>query len=120
MSWLELRDLVDALPADSATKAALAGDREGRRWTQQDHLLATLANLLMILIRIEWVAGRLKGNAPDLKAVEGPELKREPRERDAQRARLLQEMARHRPRSGSAPPQDLAALNAALEGRQGP
>jgi hypothetical protein len=119
MSWLELLEFVESLPADSATKAALAGDREGRRWTQQDHLLAYLVNLVILLIRVQWVAGRLQGKAPDLQVVEGPELESEPSEKDAQRARMLQEMARHRPRSPSDPP-DLAAMNAALKARQGP
>src|SRR5690606_23379614 len=44
MNWAELRDLVTALPEDSATKAALAGDVEGRRWDSATFLAAAQYN----------------------------------------------------------------------------
>jgi hypothetical protein len=119
MSWTELRDFVDALPEDSATKAALAGDREGRRWSQESYLLAFIANLLGLLIRIQWAAGRLKGKAPDLPTVSGPDLDRPPNETTGQRAQLLAQMARYRPRSPSPEQGDLASFNDRLRARSG-
>ncbi|WP_329376027.1 hypothetical protein [Streptomyces sp. NBC_01483] len=76
MNWAELRDLVDALPEDSATRAAAAGDVEGRRWSQQTFLLATQANLLQMAVRILWTA-HLKGSPPDMPPVEPPKLEDE-------------------------------------------
>lgn len=116
MSWLELLEFVEGLPRDSATKAAMAGDREGRRWSEQNYLLATLVNLMMLLIRIQWVAGRLKGSAPDMKPVDSPDLSQDSSEAKSRRSRLLREMARHSPTKRT---QDLAALDARLRGRQG-
>lgn len=118
MSWAELRDLVDALPSDSATKAALAGDRDGHRWSRESHLLALVANLLMLLVKVQWVAGRLSGKAPDLPGVSGPELHRPPSEADSHRTRLLAQMARYRSREASSEAQDLASLNARLKAAQ--
>jgi hypothetical protein len=74
MSWAELRDLVDALPEDSATKAAMAGDVEGRRWSQATYLQAAQYNALILLIRLAWMGWQFKGKPPDLKAAEPPRL----------------------------------------------
>lgn len=117
MSWLELLALVEGLPDDSATRAALAGDRDGRRWTQQTWLMAYQINLLQLLIRIQWVTGGVKGQ-PDLHAVDVPEHDRAPGPADARRAQLLQEMAQRRPKN-RAGPGDLAAVDAALKARRG-
>lgn len=119
MSWLELLCLVEGLPADSATKAALAGDTEGRRWTQQDWLLTYQINLLQLLIRIQWVAGGIKGAAPDLHQVNVPALKRAPTEQDVRREKQLQQMAQYRPKRAAPGSGDLAALDAALKARSG-
>lgn len=116
MSWLELLCFVEGLPEDSATKAALAGDTKGRRWTDRDWMAAYQANLLQMLIRIQWVAGGLQGT-PDLQAVPVPELVHEPSEADLRKAALLQKMARHRPRNRGQ--DDLAVLDAALKARSG-
>jgi hypothetical protein len=116
MSWLELLEFVEALPADSATSAALAGDTKGRRWTDRDWMAAYQANLLQMLIRIQWAAGGIKGT-PDLHTVPVPELVHEPSEADLHKAALLQEMARHRPRNRGQG--DLAVLDAALKARRG-
>lgn len=116
MPWLELLTLVEGLPENSATKAALTGDRADRRWTQQTWLMAYQINLLQLLIRIQWTSGGIKGN-PDLHAVDVPNLERAPSQADGRRARLLEEMARRRPRNRSADPGDLAALDAALKSR---
>lgn len=73
MNWAELRDLVQALPEDSATKAALAGDIEGRRWASSTYLMAAQYNLLQLVARILWTA-HLKGRPPQMEPVEPPRL----------------------------------------------
>jgi hypothetical protein len=121
MSWLELLSFVEALPEDSATKAALAGDTQGRRWTDRDWMAAYTTSLLQILIRIQWAGHGIKGS-PDLRPVDVPTLDRPPSEEDLRRAerreQQLQQLARLRPR-GAASGQDLAALDTALKTRQG-
>jgi hypothetical protein len=121
MSWLELLSFVEALPADSATKAALAGDTDGRRWTDQDWMAAYTANLLQILIRIQWAGHGIKGS-PTLHPVDVPTLDRPPSDEDLRRMerreQQLQQLARLRP-GGAAAGQDLAALDAALKARRG-
>ncbi|GHJ04823.1 hypothetical protein TPA0906_66880 [Streptomyces olivaceus] len=73
MNWAELRDLVTALPEDSATKAALAGDVEGRRWTSATFVGAAQYNALLMVIRILWTA-HLKGRAPEMEPIQPPVL----------------------------------------------
>ncbi|MFF2852691.1 hypothetical protein ACFVT5_41320 [Streptomyces sp. NPDC058001] len=73
MNWAELRDLVDALPEDSATKAAASGDVEGRRWTQDTFIGAAQYNALIMLVRILWTA-HLKGKPPDLDVIQPPHM----------------------------------------------
>lgn len=73
MDWAELRDLVEALPEDSATKAALAGDAEGRRWRQDTYIHAATYNALLLLIRVMWAA-HLKGDPPDMSIIDPPQL----------------------------------------------
>ncbi|MFR9794225.1 hypothetical protein ACL07V_37320 [Streptomyces sp. MB22_4] len=73
MTWSELRDLVVALPEDSATKAAAAGDREGRRWSQSTYMQATEVNLLQLMAQILWKA-HLKGEPPQMSPVDPPKL----------------------------------------------
>ncbi|MFD8839863.1 hypothetical protein [Streptomyces griseofuscus] len=73
MTWAELRDLVVALPEDSATKAAAAGDREGRRWSQHTYMQATEVNLLQLVAQILWKA-HLKGEPPQMSPVDPPRL----------------------------------------------
>lgn len=71
MNWAELRDLIEHLPEDSATKAATAGDVDGRRWTQGTYLQAATYNALLLMIRVLWAA-HLKGEPPDMPPVESP------------------------------------------------
>ncbi len=71
MNWAELRDLVEHLPEDSATKAAAAGDVDGRRWTQNTYIQAAQYNALLLMIRVLWAA-HLKGEPPDMPPVESP------------------------------------------------
>ncbi|CAM5694978.1 hypothetical protein STENM36S_01768 [Streptomyces tendae] len=73
MNWAELRDLVQALPEDSATKAALAGDTEGRRWDSSTFLLAAIYNAHLMSIRILWSA-HLKGRPPAMEPIQPPAL----------------------------------------------
>lgn len=73
MTWAELRDLVVALPEDSATKAAAAGDQEGRRWSQSTYMQATEVNLLQLMAQILWKA-HLKGEPPAMSPVDPPKL----------------------------------------------
>ncbi|WP_237405842.1 hypothetical protein [Streptomyces sp. M2CJ-2] len=73
MTWAELRDLVQALPEDSATKAALAGDTEGRRWDSATFLAAAQYNALLMVVRILWTA-HLKGRPPEMEPIHPPVL----------------------------------------------
>lgn len=73
MTWSELRDLVVALPEDSATKAAAAGDADGYRWNQGTYMQATEVNLLQLMAQILWKA-HLKGEPPAMSPVEPPKL----------------------------------------------
>ncbi|WP_405461682.1 hypothetical protein OG786_29495 [Streptomyces sp. NBC_00101] len=73
MNWAELRDLVEHLPEDSATKAALAGDEDGRRWTQATYAAAATYNAVLLLIRVMWAA-HLKGSPPDMDTISPPRL----------------------------------------------
>ena len=73
LNWAELRDLVEALPEDSATKAALAGDVDGRRWTQDTYIHAATYNALLLMVRILWAA-HLKGRPPDMSIIDPPAL----------------------------------------------
>jgi hypothetical protein len=81
MNWPELRDLVMALPEDSATKAAHGGDKDGYRWSQQTYMQATEVNLLQLIAQTLWKA-HLKGDPPEMKPVEPPKLAAD-EERDA-------------------------------------
>ncbi|MYX67356.1 hypothetical protein K388_05585 [Streptomyces sp. KhCrAH-43] len=73
MNWAELRDLVDHLPEDSATKAASGGDVQGRRWNQSTYILAAQYNALLLMIRVLWAA-HLKGDPPDMSSIDPPAL----------------------------------------------
>ncbi|MGW0920081.1 hypothetical protein ACWD3J_13825 [Streptomyces sp. NPDC002755] len=92
MNWAELRDLVQALPEDSATKAALAGDVTGRRWSSHTFLAAAQYNALLMLVRILWAA-HLKGSPPDMEPVQPPELEADDTEEAA--AAAGQQRAEH-------------------------
>lgn len=66
MSWTELGALVDWLPMESATKAAMRDDALDRRWGEHEYMQATTIILLQALIRIAWVGGRLEGEPPKM------------------------------------------------------
>ncbi|WP_406078752.1 hypothetical protein OG337_29090 [[Kitasatospora] papulosa] len=73
MNWAELRDLVEHLPEDSATRAAASGDEEGRRWTQDTYVAASTYNATLLMIRILWAA-HLKGHPPEMGTIDPPRL----------------------------------------------
>jgi hypothetical protein len=73
MNWAELRDLVDALPEDSATRAGEMGDEEQRRWTTATYLEAANYNVSLMIVRILWMA-HLKGSPPEMNPVAPPQL----------------------------------------------
>ncbi|MFJ6729366.1 hypothetical protein ACIQPQ_31140 [Streptomyces sp. NPDC091281] len=105
MNWAELRDLVTALPEDSATKSALAGDIEGRRWTSGTFLQAAQYNALLMLVRILWAA-HLKGSPPDMEPVQPPQLEGDGTDSEAQ-TRARQDAEQYLDTfSPGAPPQD--------------
>lgn len=114
MNWGELRDLVMALPEDSATKSAYGGDKDGYRWSQGTYLAATSVNLLQLIAQTLWRA-HLKGDPPEMKPVEPPKLAAD-EERDAlaearaaRNQALLESM---RPRQA---PADTAAKKAEID-----
>ncbi|MBH0241940.1 hypothetical protein ACFU67_13060 [Streptomyces rhizosphaericola] len=85
MNWAELRDLVEHLPEDSATKAATAGDVDGRRWTQGTYLQAATYNAVLLMIRVLWAA-HLKGEPPDMPPVESPTTEADERQAELEAA----------------------------------
>lgn len=70
MNWAELRDLVDALPEDSATVAAERGDEENR-WTSSTYVGAATYNALLMIVQILWTA-HLKGKPPAMEPIQPP------------------------------------------------
>ncbi|MEU0783549.1 hypothetical protein ABZ341_18485 [Streptomyces sp. NPDC006173] len=72
LNWAELRDLVDALPEDSATKAAERGDEENR-WTAATYVGAASYNVLLMLVQILWTA-HLQGKPPQMEPIQPPRL----------------------------------------------
>ncbi|WP_232542996.1 hypothetical protein [Streptomyces sp. QHH-9511] len=92
MTWSELRDLVTALPEDSATKAAAAGDHTGHRWSQGTYLQATEVNLLQLIATTLWRA-HLKGDPPEMTPVEPPQLEADERRLAIEEARAARNKA---------------------------
>jgi hypothetical protein len=92
MNWAELRDLVQALPADSVTKAALAGDVDGRRWTQTDYGTAAMYNVLLVIVRILWTA-HLKGNPPTMRPIDPPRTEEDAAAEEARAAKAARNAA---------------------------
>ncbi|NEA22587.1 hypothetical protein [Actinomadura bangladeshensis] len=69
---IELAALYDWLPEDSATKAAQAGDEKGRRWGEQEWMLAAQITYLQTVVSILWVGLQLKGRPPKFTPVQTP------------------------------------------------
>lgn len=70
MTLRRLFVLLSQLPPDSRTKAKLAGDNDGRRWTEETAMLADVQELLQ-LIRIEQLV-----SIPFKEKIDLPELQR--------------------------------------------
>ncbi|MCX5144623.1 hypothetical protein [Streptomyces sp. NBC_00338] len=85
MNWAELRDLVEHLPEDSATKSAAGGDVQGRRWTQDTYIHAAQYNALVLMIRVLWAA-HLKGEPPDMSSIDPPQLEADERQAEQEAA----------------------------------
>lgn len=83
MSWLELWEFFQALPFDSMTRSALAGDHAHRRWSESDYMLREVLSLLQFQSRIAWVGHQLKDKPPDLHLWDMPDL-RSPEEAEAE------------------------------------
>ena len=114
MNWAELRTLVDALPEDSATRAAEAGDVDGARWSQATYIGASSYNALLLLVRILWKA-HLQGDPPDLQTIQPPVMEGDERSQElaeAIDARNRAVLERMRP---STTPADEAAKQAEID-----
>ncbi|MFJ9037995.1 hypothetical protein ACIRF8_15550 [Streptomyces sp. NPDC102406] len=109
MNWAELRDLVQALPEDSATKAAAAGgEQEEQRWTSATFLQAAQYNVLLILVRILWAA-HLKGSPPDVQAISPPSLTADASEDEAAVAISEHLLNQYSPQTPESNPDEIAA-----------
>lgn len=73
MSWTELRALINALPATSATKAAVSGDDRLRRWSEDTYIAAMQVNLTQSVIQVLWAGLGIKGDPPKFAALTGPQ-----------------------------------------------
>jgi hypothetical protein len=108
MNWAELRDLVKALPEDSATKAATAGgEQEEQRWTSGTFLQAATYNALLVLVRILWAA-HLKGSPPDVQAISPPTLAADAPEDEAAVAISEHLLNQYSPQQPVADPDEIA------------
>ena len=108
MNWAELRDLVQALPEDSATKAAVAGgEQEEQRWNSQTFLQAATYNAVLVLVRILWAA-HLKGQPPDVKAISPPTLAADATEDEAAVAISEHVLNQYSPQQPTVDPDEIA------------
>ncbi|MET9848866.1 hypothetical protein [Streptomyces ossamyceticus] len=74
MTWLELWEFVEALPYDSMTRSALAGDRTRRRWTEAEYMQAHGLTLMQHMIQVMWAA-HLEGKPPKVIPWSLPDLR---------------------------------------------
>ncbi|MGW3305881.1 hypothetical protein ACWDG9_04750 [Streptomyces sp. NPDC001073] len=74
MSWLELWEFVQALPYDSMTRSAMAGDHARRRWTEAEYMQASQLSLLQHVIQVLWAA-HLEGKPPKVTPWSLPDLR---------------------------------------------
>lgn len=114
MNWAELRDLIEALPEDSATKAAMAGDCDKRRWSEDTYIAASAYNALLLLVKVMWTA-HLKGAPPDLATIDPPHLDGDERAEELAQAidaRNKAVLDRYRPETGK---DDTAARQAEVD-----
>ncbi|MEU5030167.1 hypothetical protein [Streptomyces milbemycinicus] len=74
MSWLELWEFVQALPYDSMTRSAMAGDHAHRRWTEAEYMQASALSLMQHMIQVLWAA-HLEGKPPKVVPWSLPDLR---------------------------------------------
>ncbi|MFJ3665074.1 hypothetical protein ACIPSE_01320 [Streptomyces sp. NPDC090106] len=111
MTWLELWEFVEALPYDSMTRSALAGDHTRRRWTEAEYMQASSLSLMQHMIQVMWAA-HLEGKPPKvvpwtLPDLRTPEQLAEDEARKARRA-AIQAHFREATRPGATPDPEYA------------
>ncbi|MFG2380556.1 hypothetical protein [Streptomyces avermitilis] len=74
MSWLELWEFVQALPYDSMTRSAMAGDHTRRRWTETEYMLAQALSVMQFTNQVLWAA-HLEGKPPKVVPWALPDLR---------------------------------------------
>ncbi|GAA5078572.1 hypothetical protein [Streptomyces similanensis] len=75
MSWLELWEFVQALPYDSMTGSAMAGDHTRRRWTEMHYMQASALSLMQYMTQVLWAGQGLEGKPPKLVPWTLPDLR---------------------------------------------
>lgn len=112
MSWLELWEFVQALPYDSMTRSAMAGDHTRRRWTEMHYMQASALSLMQFMTQVMWVGQGLEGKPPKptpwtLPDLRTPEQLAEDEARKARKAALWAQY-RAATRPGAAPDPEYA------------
>ncbi|MBO2459821.1 hypothetical protein [Actinomadura violacea] len=69
---IELYGLWEWLPSTSATKTAMAGVVDDRRWGDTEWLLAAQVTHLRTLLQVAWAGFRLPGDTPTFEPVRAP------------------------------------------------
>lgn len=106
---IELAAYYGWLPENSATKAAQAGDTQGRRWSEAEWLAAAQVTYLQTVLQVLWVGLRIKGSPPKVTPVKTPSYaQREPTaaEKAKQSAHLARVAALRKYSPSHQPPAD--------------
>ncbi|MCP9947280.1 hypothetical protein [Actinomadura madurae] len=109
MPLIEVAAYYGWLPEESATKSAQAGDKAGRRWSEQEWMQAAQITYLQTIISILWVGQRLKGRPPKSAPVSVPVYARPdptPEEKAKQDAHLARVAALRKYSPSYRPPAD--------------
>ncbi|MGW5198641.1 hypothetical protein [Streptomyces spiralis] len=98
MSWLELWEFFQALPYDSMTRSAMAGDHTRRRWTEMHYMQASALSLMQYMTQVLWVGQGLQGKPPKTAPWTLPDLRTSEQiaEDEAREARRTALMSRFR------------------------
>jgi hypothetical protein len=75
MSWSRLWDFIEALPYDSMTRSALAGDRTRRRWTEMHYMQASALSYMQFMTQVMWAGQGLNGKPPKFMPWSLPDLR---------------------------------------------
>lgn len=100
---IELAAYYQWLPEESATKAAQAGDKAARRWSEQDWMVALQVTYTRLMLQVLWIGLRLKGSPPKTAPVKTPEYHR-PQKAKADQKKQAEHLARVRSLRRFAPP----------------